>query len=438
MNPRAMEATPAPSDIALVDRLQREAFAYFLHETNSANGLVRDCTRPGAPASIAAIGFALGAYPAGVVRGLLSRADAVSRVGTTLRFFWNSAHGPEVDATGHKGFYYHFLDMDTGRRVWRCELSTIDTVILVAGALIAATYFDRDTPEEAELRDLADRMYRRVDWRWAQNGEATITHGWTPEAGFLPHRWRGYDEATILYILALGSPTHAVEPESYAAYTASYTFKEVYGHEYLYAGPLFIHQYSHLWVDFRGLLDDAMRVRGFDYFENSRRATLVHQAYAIRNPLGFTHACDCCWGFTASDGPGPASLLVDGIERQFHGYLARGAPFGPDDGTIAPWAAVASLPFAPEIVLPTIRNMIQLGVGRCSAYGLAASFNPSFPTQDEHGWRSTVNYGLNQGPIVLMIENWRSELIWSLMRRCPYVVEGLRRAGFAGGWLEGR
>ena len=433
-----MSPTSNADDLALVDQLQREAFGYFVDWTNPANGLVRDCTLPDANASIAAVGFALGAYPISVERGFLTRAAAVSRTLATLRFFWNSPQGPQPDATGYHGFYYHFLDMNTGRRAGGCELSTIDTVILLAGALVAAAYFDGDTAEEAELRELADAMYRRADWRWAQDGEVTISHGWTPERRFLPYRWRGYDEATILYVLALGSPTHAVGPESYAAYTSSYVFKEVFGHEYLYAGPLFIHQYSHLWLDFRGIRDDAMRAHGLDYFENSRRATLVHQAYAIRNALAFSHPCECCWGYTASDCPGPMSRLVDGIEREFHGYLARGAPFGPDDGTIAPWAAVASLPFAPEIVLPTIRHMFRVGAGptRCR-YGLAASFNPTFPSPDGLGWVSPVNYGLNQGPIVLMIENWRSGLVWSLMRRCPYVVEGLRRAGFAGGWLDG-
>ena len=183
-----------------------------------------------------------------------------------------------------------------------------------------------------------------------------------------------------------------------------------------------------------------MRARDIDYFENIRLATYVHQKYAIRNPLQFSHHCDCCWGLTASDGPGPASLLIDGIERRFSGYLARGAPFGPDDGTIAPWAAVASLPFAPEIVLPTIQHMIRLGVGpdRCP-YGLAASFNPTFPAATgASGWVSPWNYGLNQGPLVLMVENYRSGLIWSLLRRCPYLVAGLGRAGFSGGWFGNR
>ena len=422
----------------VLDSLQREAFAYFVNEANPANGLVKDCTRPGFPSSIAAVGLALAAYPVGVERGILMRAEAVARVLATLRFFWNSTQGSEPNATGYKGFYYHFLDMDTGRRAWDCELSTIDTALLLAGGLVAALYFDREAEEEREIRELADALFRRADWQWAQNGEATVTHGWKPESGFLPFRWRGYDEATILYLLGLGSPTHPLPVESYAAYTSTYAWKDIYGYEFVYAGPLFIHQYSHVWVDFRGIRDDFMQARGIDYFENSRRATFVHQQYAIRNPLQFSHHCDCCWGLTASDGPGPATLRVGGVERRFYDYLARGAPFGPDDGTIAPWAAVASLPFAPEIVLPTIRHMIRLGVGPTHCrYGLAASFNPTFPVPaGAPGWVSRWNYGLNQGPLVLMVENYRSGLVWGLMRRCPYLVAGLGRAGFSGGWLE--
>jgi hypothetical protein len=354
----------------------------------------------------------------------------------TLRFFWNSPQGTEPDATGYRGFYYHFLDMNTGRRAWECELSTIDTTLLLAGALAAALYFDRDVGEEREIRDCADALYRRVDWQWAQNGQDTVTHGWKPESGILPYRWRGYDEATILYLLGLGSPTYPLPPASYTAYTSTYTWKSIYGHEYVYAGPLFIHQLSHIWIDFRGIQDEYLRAKGIDYFENSSRATRVHREYAIRNPYQFQHYCECCWGLTASDGPGPATLIAEGVERRFFDYLARGAPFGPDDGTIAPWAAVASLPFAPALVLPTIERMIHFGVGpTCCPYGLAASFNPTFPGRGPCGWVSPWNYGLNQGPLVLMIENYRTGLIWSLMRRCPYLVEGLRRAGFSGGWL---
>ncbi len=426
----------------MLDSLQRDAFGYFVNEVNPANGLVKDCTRPGFPSSIAAVGLALAAYPVGVERGLLKRTAAVSRTLTTLRFFWNSPQGPESDATGHMGFYYHFLDMETGRRAGDCELSTIDTTILLAGALAAALYFDRDVGEEREVRELADTLYCRTDWKWAQNGESTVTHGWKPEGGFLPYRWRGYDEATILYLLGLGSPTHPLCVESYMAYTSTYSWKNIYDYEFLYAGPLFIHQYSHVWIDFRGIQDEYMRAKGIDYFENSKRATHVQQEYAIRNPLQFRrscgcHQCECCWGITASDGPGPTTLIIDGIERRFFDYLGRGAPYGPDDGTIAPWASAASLPFAPEIVLPTIEHMVQLGVKQTSCrYGLVGSFNATFPGPTPLGWVSPWNYGLNQGPLVLMVENYRSGLIWSLMRRCPYLIAGLERAGFSGGWLE--
>jgi hypothetical protein len=431
-----------------IDRIQRDAFAYFLDQANTNNGLVKDCTRDGFPCSIAAVGFGLAAYPVAVERSFMRRPEAVARTLATLRFFSNSPQGTEPDATGYRGFYYHFLDMNTGRRAWQCELSTIDTVLLIAGALAAAVYFDRDVAEEREIRELADALYCHVDWQWAQNGEATVTHGWKPESGFLPYRWCGYDEAAILYILGLGSPTHPLPVNSFAAYTSTYSWKNIYDYEFLYAGPLFVHQYAHVWIDFRGLRDDFMRAHGIDYFENSRRATRIQQQYAIRNPLQFRHrckccsgapangGCECCWGITASDGPGPATLVVDGIERRFFDYAARGVPFGPDDGTIAPWAAAACLPFVPDIVLPTLERMVQYGVGptHCS-YGLAASFNPTFPGTTPFGWISPWNYGLNQGPLVLMIENYRTGLTWNLMRRCPYLVTGLRRAGFSGGWL---
>jgi hypothetical protein len=421
----------------MLDQLQHDAFAYFLNEANPSNSLVKDCTRADFPCSIAAVGLALAAYPIGVERGLMKRTEALARTLRTLRFFWNSPQGAEPDASGYKGFYYHFLNMDTGRRAWNCELSTIDTTLFLAGALTAACYFGSDASEEREIRDLAEALYCRADWQWAQNGEATVTHGWKPETGFLPHRWQGYDEATVLYVLGLGSPTHALPAESYTAYTSTYSWKTIYADQVLYAGPLFIHQYSHVWIDFRGIQDCFMRDKGIDYFENSRRATRIHQEYAIRNPLQFRHHCECCWGLTASDGPGPATLVIDGIERCFFDYWPRGAPFGPDDGTIAPWAAVASLPFAPEIVLPTIEHMIHLGVGpSCCPYGLAASFNPTFPGPSPLGWVSPWNYGLNQGPLLLMVENYRSELVWNLMRRCPHLVEGLRRCGYVGGWLQ--
>jgi len=420
-----------------LDALQHHAFAYFLNETNPANGFVADRSEPGAPASIAAVGFALAVYPVGVERGWMTRADAIARTLALMRFFKTSAQGTAPDATGHKGFYYHFLDMTTGRRAGLCELSTVDSGFLIAGMLAAAAYFDREDEDEEEIRTLAEALYRRVEWLWACNGAATLTHGWTPESGFLRYRWEGYDEAVLLYVLGLGSPTYPLPVESYAAWVSTYQWKKIYGYEFVYAGSLFIHQYSHVWVDFRGIQDAFARDKGIDYCENSRRATYVQREYAIRNPLDFAGYGENFWGLTASDGPGWTSRKIQSIERSFFGYVARGAPYGPDDGTVAPWAVVASLPFAPEIVLPTIEHFQDVYPQITGEYCLRCSFNLTFPKEDDGvaGWTSPYHFGINLGPVVLMCENHRSGLLWRLTRGCPHVVTGLRRAGFTKGWL---
>ncbi|MCI0393525.1 MAG: hypothetical protein L0332_15465 [Chloroflexi bacterium] len=422
-----------------LDQLQRDTFSYFARETNPANGLVPDNTRTGAPSSITAVGLGLSAYTVAVERGYVGRAEAVERVLTTLRFFAGSPQSEEPDATGYNGFYYHFLDVGSGRRVWQCELSTIDTAFLLAGMLAAATYFDRDTTEEQEIRSLADALYRRANWQWALNGGLAVSHGWRPEKGFLKYRWTGYNEALLLYVLGLASPTYPLPPQSYQAWTETYRWRTIYGYDYLYAGPLFIHQISHAWIDFRGIQDDFMRAKGSDYFENSRRATYIQQQYATRNPRHFRGYNKHCWGITASDGPGPATHTVDGVERRFYDYMARGVPYGPDDGTIAPWAAAASLPFAPEIVLPALRYFDEVHREMTSEYGFKCSFNPTFAADGTgaSGWVSKGYYGLDQGPVVLMMENYRTGFFWQLMRRCPAISRGLRRAGFRGGWLDG-
>ena len=424
-----------PTDRDL-DTLQATTLQYYLRETNPANGLIRDKTESAAPCSIAAVGLALATIPVLIERGVISRQFAPEIALRRLRFFRDSPHGSEPDATGYKGFYYHFLDMKSGRRVWESELSTIDSAFLFAGMLTCAAYFDRDTEEEAEVRQLADELYRRADWQWAQNGGAALSHGWKPESGFLPHCWTGYDEGLLLYILGLGSPTFPLPPESYAAYCSTYRWKTIYGRELLYSGPLFTHQLSHLWIDFRDLRDAFMREHGSDYFQNSRQATYVHQEYGIRNPLEFAGYGEFCWGLTATDGPGWEKRTVNGIERQFYDYYARGAPYGPDDGTIAPWVVVASLPFAPEIVIPTMRAMARLDLGMTKRYGFKASFNQTYEVDGAPGWWVTPHhFGVDQGPVILMIENYRTGLIWNIMRRSPYVAAGLRRAGFRGGWL---
>ena len=418
--------------------LQRHTFGYFVHEVNPANGLVRDNTRYGSPSSIAAVGLALACYPVAAERGYLTREEAAARAQTTLRFFAESAQGPEPDATGHRGFFYHFLDLRTGRRAHGCELSTMDTAILLAGALTAAAYFDRDAPDETRIRRFANSLYRAADWDWALDGGLAVRHGWTPEGGFLPYRWQGFSEAILLYALGLGSPSHPLPEGSYAAWAASYEWKKIYDIEHLFGGPLFMHQLSHVWIDFRGIRDPFMRERGIDYFENSRRATFVQQRYAERNPLGFHGYSRDVWGITASDGPGPAVRRIGGRLRRFHDYCARGVPYGPDDGTLSPWAVIASLPFAPEIVLPTFASLLRKYPDVRTHYGFLCSLNPTFGG-DGRGrgvWVANGYYGLDQGPVVLMIENFASGMIWSLMRRSRPLVDGLRRAGFKGGWLE--
>jgi len=428
---KVLEPSLSDEDLA---RLERDTFKYFAHQVNLENGLVPDNTKTNSPASIAVVGFALTAYPIAVERKYLTRAEAVRRTLTTLRFFYDCPQGKEPDATGYRGFYYHFLDMKTGRRHGNCEISTIDTTYVLAGALTAATYFNRDTKNEREIRTLAEALYRRADWHWAQNGALTVSHGWRPERGFIRYRWTGYSEALILYVLGLASPSFPLPAESYTAWTRTYKWKKLYGHEFLYAGPLFIHHLSHMWIDFRGIQDDYMRGKAINYFENTRRAVYVQQAYAMSNPKKFAGYDRFSWGITATDGPGPAERRVNGRRVRFFAYKARSIPFGPDDGTLAPWAVATSLPFAPEVVLPSLQRLNREYPEMTNEYGFKCSYNPTFKSRGKP-WVSKGYFGLDQGPIVMMIENYRTGLIWRLMRRCPYIVEGLRRAGFRGGWL---
>jgi hypothetical protein len=421
-----------------LQRLQQDAVGYFFRAANPDNGLIADSSREGAPCSIAATGLGLAAYIVGAERGFLPRREAAQRTLAALRFFRDSPQGEGPDATGHRGFYYHFLDMKTGRRIWQCELSMIDTAILIAGALTSGRYFSAATDDEREIRELAGFLYQRIDWPWAAAHGPVVRMGWKAGAGFLNYGWEGYSEAMLLYILGLGSPTHPLPAESYGAWTGTYQWENLYDIDFLFAAPLFIHQLSHIWIDFRGIQDAFMREKRSDYFENSRRATAVQQQYALRNPLWFKGYGENCWGISAGPGPGFLKQRAEGnIERQFYGYVARGVPFGPDDGTLAPWAVVASLPFAPEIVLPALRHFRDAYPEVLSEHGLLTSFNPSFDTGDRahHGWLSPEHLGLDQGPVVLMIENFRSGLLWRLMRECPAIVTGLRRAGFRKGWL---
>jgi hypothetical protein len=425
------------TDEALLDRFQRGAFDYFLRWVNPENGLAADTSRDRSPCSIAVVGFALSTYPVAVERGWMTREAAAARTVATLDFFWNSPQSPDPDSTGYKGFYYHFIDMERGRRVWQCELSLVDTALLLAGMLSAGSYFNADDGREAAIRARAEALYRRVDWRWAMGGEGTLRQGWKPESGFLHYGWEGYNEATVLYVLALASPDHAVPEDGYSAWTKTYQWENIYGYDVLYGGPLFMHQYSHAWIDFAGIRDAFMREKNCDYAENSRRATLIHREYARRNPRSFAGYGKDFWGLSANDGPG-VRLEIDGLERVFFGYAARGVPYGPDDGTVAPWASLASLPFAPREAISALRRFCKRYPDHVRENMLPSSVNPTLAGQSgfgAQGWVSEGYYGLDQGLVVMMIENYRSGLVWDLMKRSGYIRAGLRRAGFRGGWL---
>ena len=424
-----------PDDDVMLDHLQRAAFSYFLKTSNSQNGLVADTTRRGSPSSIAVVGFALSVYPVAVEHDWIERADAVRRCLAALRFFWNSDQTGSACATGYRGFYFHFLDLERGTRMWQSELSLIDTGLLLAGMLTAAAYFSADTAAEMELRQLADALYRRVDWRWAQHDGAAVAHGWKPESGFLHYGWEGYSEAILLYVLGLGSPTYRLTEASFEAWTVTYQWENLYGHDFLYAGPLFIHQLSHAWIDFRGIRDRFMREKNCDYFENSRRAIHVQRDYAIRNPHSFVGYAADCWGLSAGDGPSVEPQIVAGRRQAFFGYAARGVPWGPDDGTLCGSSVVAALPFAPELALPALRKLYARGSGGQGEFVRASGCNATARAPESADWISEGEFGLDQGMIVLMIENYRSGLLWRLSRGCPPIRTGLRRAGFRGGWL---
>jgi hypothetical protein len=428
------EALVALSDDALLNRLQRGAFAYITDYANAQTGLIADTSRPGSPCSIAVVGFALSCYPVAVERGWVSRTAAVALTLKTLRFFWNSPQSERPDATGFKGFYYHFLDMKSGRRVWQCELSLVDTTLLVAGMLTAGRYFDGDE-EEAEIRALSDALYRRVDWQWAQNGQETVSQGWKPECGFLHYGWEGYNEATIVYILGIGSPTHPLSITSFAGWTSTYQWENLLGQDVLYSGPLFTHLFSHAWIDYRGIRDQFMRETRSDYFENSKNAIAVHREYGARNPRGYEGYGRNLWGITAGDGPGNREMRESSRDRRFFGYMSRGVPYGPDDGTIAPWAMLATLPFGSEPALRGTRHLLQAYPQVCTNDRFSSGFNPTLAARGDD-WLSEGWYGLDQGLLVMMIENYRSGLIWKITRECPVIRAGLKGAGFEGGWLS--
>jgi hypothetical protein len=433
-----------------LEELTRRTFDFFWERANPGNGLVPDRWPSPSFSSVAAVGFGLTAYPVGIERGYVSRGEGADRVLGTLRFLWHAPQGEAPSGTsGYRGFFYHFLDMERGHRFEHVELSSIDTALLMAGVLFCREYFDGESAGEREIRSLADSLYRRVEWRWMMPNPRRISMGWHPERGFIDAEWHGYDEAMILFILALGSPTHPIPAEAWPTYLSTNRWGSYHGYEHVGFAPHFGHQFSHIWIDFRGIQDEYLREKGLDYFENSRRATYAQRAYAIANPMGWTGYGPDSWGLSASDGPADVELPVNGVVRRFWSYAARGTSHTEtrDDGTISPMASAASIVFAPEIVLPALMAMrSRYGEHLWGRYGFLDAFNPTFQFDGVRlvhgkvvpgvGWFDTDYLGIDQGPIVAMLENHRSELIWRYMKRSPYIVGGLRRAGFRGGWLD--
>jgi hypothetical protein len=426
-----------------LDTLEQRTIRWFLKATPEATGLTPDRWPSKSPSSIAAVGFALTVYPIAAERHMITRQEAARRVHATLDLLLRAPQNDGPAAAGYRGFFYHFVALADGTRAWNCELSTIDTALLMAGILCAESYFDRHTVGESAIRAEADSLYRRVDWTWSAEGRPGMMLGWTPEHGADRNSWHGYNEAMIMYVLALGSPTHPVEPVVWKYWTSSYVWARYYDWEFVSFGPLFGHQYSHCWIDYRGIQDQYMKEKGIDYFENSRRATCTQQRYGAENPHGFRGYSADVWGVTACDGPGDTAFQVGGIQRQFIGYGGRGVSFdwSLDDGTLAPTGAGGSVAFAPEICIPALKEMARRYDGRLwKEYGFVDAFNPTFVTEKtgESGWFDVDYLGIDQGPIAIMIENLRNGFVWNLMKRNPYIAAGLRRAGFTGGWLDRR
>jgi hypothetical protein len=426
-----------------LDSLQQRTLHWFLVATPKNTGLTPDRWPTPAPASIGATGFGLTAIPLAAERHLITRHRAAIRILTCLRFLLTIPQGDAATGTcGCRGFFYHFVNTQTGFREWNSELSTVDTGLLLMGTLFCQSYFTGRSRTERSIRRLADSLYRRVDWTWSLNGTEGISMGWTPEEGFHHMTWRGYNEALFLYVIALGSPTHAIPPATYLHWLSNYRWYSYRDREFVSFAPLFGHQYSACWIDFRGIRDAYMREKGIDYFENSRRATYTHQDYGRTNPSAWRDYSSEIWGWTACDGPRDTAFTVDGRRRQFEGYAARGpsADWTNDDGTIAPTAAASSVAFTPGICISAVKAMRRkYGAQLYTEYGFHDAFNPTFVTAaTPGGWFDPDYLGIDQGPIALMIGNARDGIVWRVLRSNPSIVEGLRRAGFTGGWLEKR
>lgn len=401
--------TSAHAQKTFIDDLQERSFRYFWEQADRNTGLVPDRARmDGLPlpdshrdvASIAATGFGLTSLCIAADRNWVQRSEAIERTRNTLRFF-------DSRAFNQRGWFYHWLDAKTGERRWDSEVSSIDTALLLAGVLTVRQCFAND----AEIVRLATKIYHRVDFRWMLNGHALLlSHGWKPETGFLRPRWDTYSEDTILYVLAIGSPTHPISPASwYALWRDRYRYE---GHSYFttIGVPLFMHQYAHAWIDYRNRREN--RGDRIDYFQNSVNATLAHRAFCMNLSHEFPAFGPDVWGITASDSA--------------KGYLAWGGPpRDPDiDGTIVPSAAGGSLMFTPELATTALHTVYERwGTRIYGKYGFVDAFNPKL------GWTDTDAIGINVGIILLSAENMRSGNVWRWFMRNGEVPRALDRIG---------
>lgn len=442
----ASEAAAGPlafsRDFSL-DELQRRTFGYFWETALPGNHQIPDRWPTKRFSSIAATGFGLTAYIVGAERGYVTRAEAADRTRKTLETLWALPQGDAMNGVaGHRGLFYHFLTNDEALRYKNVELSTIDSGLLLAGALSSQSYFDGDNGDESRIRELADSLYLRAEWNWFLNDEGRISMGWRPDKGFIPSDWSGYNEAMILLVLGMGSPTHPIPDNAWERWSENYQWTEYQGREHLNFSPLFGHQYSQMYIDFRGIRDEYMRTHDSDYFVNSREATLANRAYCLENPLAFTNYGPNEWGLTACDGPGGLDTLLNGRQRSFFSYRARGASARHvvDDGTISPTAAGGSVPFAPEETIAALDHMWTTHYDSLvGPYGFRDAYNLTYPDPTRpNGWFDVDYLGIDQGPILIQIENHRSGLIWELMKNNKHIRRGLERAGFEGGWLEAR
>lgn len=417
---------------AFLNNLQYKTFLFFIHETNLENGLVKDRSTDKSPATLAASGFGPVIWAIGAEKGWISRDQAIQYTLALLNFFWNSDQSMDPLATGHNGFYYHFLDMKSGKRFWNSELSSIDSGFLFCGLIFARQYYDGNSEKEKQIRDLSTKILSRVEWSYFTIPDSgkyanTISLGWDEKNGFNKLGWWGYTEALFLYIVAAGMDYPQAE-KGYDKWLSFYQWREPYDKKFGHVvfPSLMIHQYSFLWLDLRGVTDKYMKKKGIDYFENSRRAAYVQREYAIRNTNKWAAYDSLTWGFTACDGPGSK---FNSFGRFYWDYSARGTS-GPDstfdDGTIAPTAAAGSIPFAPEITIPTLMSMYdKYGTkGLWGRYGFFDAFNPTI------NWYDPDCLGLDQGPIVIMIENYFNGFVWKYFMKDPIVQNGMKRLGF--------